>query len=220
MRSPSPVVLLACSLVAASLFSGARPAVAQSQGECVLPDGLTPPPPPSVTAQQVEDASATLKDFLVAVRDQYSGLSQNSDAPSLAKQTYLGCLIRQEGSAYRSGSTFLVLMSPGSRVIWHATAMRFSGRRLDPAIYQTILFSLGVDRSILAGLLSPDPGTRNMAFDAAKQTLAQEPDGPFDATTPIPGLRPGFPGAAGHAAAFNAAALKVPESFIAVPYCP
>ena len=215
MRSPSPVVLLACSLVAASLFSGARPAVAQSQGECVLPDGLPPPPPPSVTAQQVEDASATLKDFLVAVRDQYSGLSQNSDAPSLAKQTYLGCLIRQEGSAYRSGSTFLVLMSPGSRVIWHATAMRFSGRRLDPAIYQTILFSLGVDRSILAGLLSPDPGTRNMAFDAAKQTLAQEPDGPFDATTPIPGLRPGFPGAAGHAAAFNSANLGVPVVLLA-----
>ena len=215
MRSPSPVVLLACSLVVAGLFSGARPAVAQSQGECALPDGVTPPAPPSVTAQQVEDGSATLKDFLVAVRDQYSGLSQNSDAPSLAKQTYLGCLIRQEGSAYRSGSTFLVLMSPGSRVIWHATAMRFSGRRLDPAIYRTVLFSLGVERSILADLASPDPGTRSMAFDAAKQTLAQEPDGPFDATTPIPGLRPGFPGAAGHAAAFNSANLGVPVVLLA-----
>ena len=215
MRFPSPVVLLACSLVVAGLFSGARPAVAQSQGECVLPDGVTAPPPPSVTAQQVEDGSATLKDFLVAVRDQYSGLSQNSDAPSLAKQTYLGCLIRQEGSAYRSGSTFLVLLSPGSRVIWHATAMRFSGRRLDPAIYQTILFSLGVERSVLADLLSPDPDILSMAFDAAKQTLALEPDGPFDATTPIPGLRPGFPGAAGHAAAFNSANLGVPVVLLA-----
>ena len=215
MRSPSPVVLLACSLVVASLFSGARPAVAQSQGECVLPDGVTPPPPPGVTAQQVEDGSATLKDFLVAVRDQYSGLSQSSDAPSLAKQTYLGCLIRQEGSAYRSGSTFLVLMSPGSRLIWHATAMRFSGRRLDLPIYQTILFSLGVERSVLAGLASPDPETRNMAFAAAKQTLAQEPDGPFDATTPIPGLRPGFPGAAGHAAAYDSVNLGVPVVLLA-----
>ena len=215
MRFPSPVVLLACSLVVASLFSGARPAVAQSQGECALPDGVTPPPPPSVTAQQVEDGSATLKDFLVAVRDQYSGLSQNADAPSLAKQTYLGCLIRQEGSAYRSGSTFLVLLSPGSRLIWHATAMRFSGRRLDPSIYQTILFSLGVERSILADLLSPDPETLNMAFEAAKQTLAQEPDGPFDATTPIPGLRPGFPGAAGHAAAYDSANLGVPVVLLA-----
>ncbi len=215
MRSPSSVVLLACSLVVASLISQVRPAEAQSQGECALPDGVTPPAPPSVTAQQVEDGSATLKDFLVAVRDQYSGLSQNSDAPSLAKQTYLGCLIRQEGSAYRSGSTFLVLMSPGSRVIWHATAMRFSGRRLDPSIYQTILFSLGVKRSTLAGLVSTDPGTRNAAFTAAKQTLAQEPDGPFDATTPIPGLRPGFPGAAGHAAAFNSANLGVPVVLLA-----
>ena len=215
MRSPSSVVLLACSLVVASLISQVRPAEAQSQGECVLPDGVTPPPPPGVTAQQVEDGSATLKDFLVAVRDQYSGLSQNSDAPSLAKQTYLGCLIRQEGSAYRSGSTFLVLMSPGSRVIWHATAMRFSGRRLDPSIYRTILFSLGVERSILADLASPDPGTRSMAFDAAKQKLAQEPDGPFDATTPIPGLRPGFPGAAGHAAAYDSANLGVPVVLLA-----
>ena len=215
MKSSSPAVLLACSLVVASLFSGARPAVAQSQGECVLPDGLTPPPPPGVTAQQVEEGSATLEDFLVAVRDQYRGLSQNSDAPSLAKQTYLGCLIRQEGSAYRSGSTFLVLLSPGSRLIWHATAMRFSGRRLEPAIYQTILFSLGVERSILADLLSPDPGTRNMAFDAVQQTLAQESDGPFDATTTIPGLRPGFPGAAGHAAAFNSVNLGVPVVLLA-----
>ena len=215
MRSPSPIVLLACSLVVASLFSGARPAVAQSQGECVLPDGVTPPPPPRVTAQQVEDGSATLQDFVVAVRDQYSGLSQNAEAPSLHKQTYLGCLIRQEGSAYRSGSTFLVLMSPGSRLIWHATAMRFSGRRLDLPIYQTILFSLGVERSVLAGLASPDPEARNMAFAAAKQTLAQEPDGPFDATTPIPGLRPGFPGAAGHAAAYDSVNLGVPVVLLA-----
>ena len=215
MRFPSPVVLLACSLVVASLFSQVCPAVAQSEGECVLPAGLSPLSNPSVTAQQVEAGSATLEDFLVAVRDQYIGLSQNADAPSLEKLTYLGCLVRQEGSAYRSGSTFLVLLSPGGRLIWHATAMRFSGRRLDPSIYQTILFSLGVERNILAGLLSPDPGTRNMAFDAAKQTLAQEPDGPFDATTPIPGLRPGFPGAAGHAAAYDSANLGVPVVLLA-----
>ena len=215
MRSPSPVVLLACSLVVASLFSQVCPAVAQSEGECVLPAGLSPLSNPSVTAQQVEAGSATLEDFLVAVRDQYIGLSENADAPSLEKLTYLGCLVRQEGSAYRSGSTFLVLLSPGGRLIWHATAMRFSGRRLDPSIYQTILFSLGVERSILAGLLSPDPGIRNMAFDAAKQTLAQEPDGPFDATTPIPGLRPGFPGAAGHAAAYDSANLGVPVVLLA-----
>ena len=215
MKSPSPVVLLAFSLVVASLFSGARPAVAQSQGECVLPDGVTPPSPPRVTAQQVEDGSATLKDFVVAVRDQYIGLSQNADAPSLNKLTYLGCLIRQEGSAYRSGSTFLVLMSPGSRLIWHAKAMRFSGRRLDFSIYRTILFALGVERSILADLASTDPETLNMAFTATKQTLAQEPDGPFDATTPIPGLRPGFPGAAGHAAAYDSVNLGAPVVLLA-----
>ena len=33
-------------------------------------------------------------------------------------------------------------------------------------------------------------------------TLSQEPDGAFDATGPIPGLSPGIPGAAGHAAVY------------------
>ena len=215
MRFPSPVVLLACSLVVASLFSQVRPAVAQSQQECALPSDLSPLPNPSVTAQQVEAGSATVMDFLVAVRDQYIDLSQNASAPSLEKLTYLGCLVRQEGSAYRSGSTFLVMLSPGGRVIWHAKAMRFSGRLLDPSIYRTILFSLGVERSILADLASPDPATRRMAFTAALETLAQEPDGPFDVTTPIPGLRPGFPGAAGHAAAYDSVNLGVPVVFLA-----
>ena len=215
MRFPSPVVLLACSLVVASLFSQVRPAVAQSQQECVRPASLSPLSDPSVTAQQVEAGSATLMDFLVAVRDQYSDLAQNTEVPSVENQTYLGCLIRQEGSAYRSGSTFLVALSPGGRVIWHAKSMRFSGRLLDPSIYRRILFSLGVERSVLADLASPDPETRRMAFTAALETLAQEPDASFDATTPIPGLAPGFPGAAGHAAAYDSVNLGVPAVLLA-----
>jgi len=63
----------------ASLLSQVRPAVAQSEGECGLPAGLSPLSNPSVRAQQVEAGSATLEDFLVAVRDQYIGLSENAD---------------------------------------------------------------------------------------------------------------------------------------------
>ena len=215
MRFPSPVVLLTCSLVLTGFFSEVPPAVAQSEQECVRPASLSPLSNPSVTAQQVEAGSATLMDFLLAVRDQYSDLAQNTEVPSVENQTYLGCLIRQEGSAYRSGSTFLVALSPGGRVIWHAKSMRFSGRLLDPSIYRRILFSLGVERSVLADLASPDPETRRMAFTAALETLAQEPDASFDATTSIPGLAPGFPGAAGHAAAYDSVNLGVPAVLLA-----
>ena len=197
-------------LVLAGFFADGHVAWAQSQGECVLPEGATPLADPSVTAQQVEDGTATLKDFVVAVRDQYSLLDQRSRPASLGNLTYIGCLVRQEGSAYRSGSTYLVLMSPGSRLIWHAKAMGFSGRKLDPFIYGTILASLGVEPTVVADLFSPNPRTRLSAFAAVQQTLSQGPDGQFDATVPVPDLRPGIPGAAGHAAAFVSVNLGAP----------
>ena len=154
---------------------------------------------------------ATLKDYLVAVRDQFSAQSRSPDTASLEFLSYFGCLVRQEGSAYRSGSTYLVLMNPGDgTVVWHAEAMRFSGRRLDPSIHRTILSSLGVEPAVLADLDSPNPGTRSMAIAAVLQTLSQEPDGRFDATTPIPDLRPGIPGASGHAAAYMAVNFGFP----------
>ena len=73
-----------------------------------------------------------------------------------------------------------------------------------------ILSLLGVEPGVLANLASPDPRTRNMAFAAVGQTLSQDPDGPFDATIPVPGLGPGIPGASGHAAAYEEGKLGVP----------
>ena len=186
--------------VVASVFSDVHVAWAQSQGECVPPAGVAPLPSLPVTAQQVEDGSGTLEDFVVGVRDLYRDRILDPEIRSVAYQTYLGCLLRQEGSAYRSGSTYLVLLNHGGRVIWHAAAMRFSGRRLDPLIFRTILSSLGVETNVLDDVLSPDPGVRAKARVAVLRTLSQEPDGQFDATTPIPNLRPGIPGASGHAA--------------------
>ena len=202
-------------LALAGILSAAGPGAAPGPGACALPEGATPLPEPRVTAQQVEDGSAALKDFLVAVRDQFSDLSRNSDTASVGYVTYLGCVVRQEGSAYRSGSTYLVLMNAGGRVVWHAKAMSLSGRLLDPSIYRTILSSLGVEPTVLADLDSPDPGTRSMAFAAVVQTLSQEPDGRFDATTPVPGLRPGIPGASGHAAVYVAANFGIPLVLLA-----
>ena len=198
----------------AGVFSEMDVVWAQSQGECVLPAGATPLSDPHVTAQEVEDGSATLKDFVLAGRDQYRVRSQNPDAASLGSLAYLGCLVRQEGSAYRSGSTYLVLLSPGGRLIWHAKAMRFSGRQLNPLIYRTILSSLGVAATVLADSASPDPRVRARAFEAALRTLSQEPDGPFDATAPVPDVRPGIPGASGYAAAYEAIGLGVPVVLI------
>ena len=56
-------------LVLAGLVSGAGPALAQL--DCPLPEGVTPPAAPRVTAQQVEDGSGSLTDFALAVRDHF-----------------------------------------------------------------------------------------------------------------------------------------------------
>ena len=54
-------------LVLAGVFFGAQPALAQEP--CPVPPGVTPPADPSVTAQQVGNGAASLKDFALAVRE-------------------------------------------------------------------------------------------------------------------------------------------------------
>ncbi|MCY3787549.1 MAG: hypothetical protein OXH63_02035, partial [Gemmatimonadetes bacterium] len=111
-----PVVGL---LVLAGLFANARPALA----DCPLPPGVTPPADPSVTAQQVEDGSASLMDFALALKN-HPELSQVS--ASLHRMLHLGCLYRQEGGPYRSGSTYLVQLTPDGRLSAHAKNMSLS----------------------------------------------------------------------------------------------
>ena len=119
------MMLVVGLLVLAGVFSDARPVLAQTQGRCGLPDGVTLPPDPPVTAQQVEAGSASLKDFALAARDQFK-------APGIL--TYLLCDIRQEGGPYRSGSTYLVQLTMDGRVYAHAKSMSLSGRLLNPVI--------------------------------------------------------------------------------------
>ena len=180
-------------LVLAGVFSKAPPALAQEP--CPLPPGVTPPADPPVTAQQVEDGSASLKDFALTARDQYK-----TPTSTLEEALYFQCLVRQEGSPYRSGSTYLIQLTPDGRVYEHAKSMALSGRLLNPLIYAEILSALGVSPTVLIDLASPDPATVAQARGTLMGTLSQEPDAAFDATTPIPGLRPGIPGASGHAA--------------------
>ena len=176
-------------LVLAGVFSAARPALAQTQFECPLPAGVTPPADPPVTAQQVEDGSATLMDFTLAVRDQFG---QGATTPS-PLTLYAGCLLRQEGSVFRSGSTYLIQLRLDGRVFVHAKDMSLSGRQLRPAIYGEIRDALGISQAALT-----DPAAALAAFVDA----AAGDGGPFDV--------PGIPGASGHAAVYVSAKFGSP----------
>ena len=193
-----PVVGL---LVLAGVFSNTHPALA----ECELPAGATPPPEPAVTAQQVEDGSATLKDFALTARDQFK---QGQATPE--ESYYFGCLIRQEGSHWRSGSTYIVSLLADGRIFVHAKDMALSGRLLNPVIYGSILAALGVPLTVLADLVSPDPAVAAQAGATLFNTLLQEPDAAFDATIPIPGLSPGIPGAFGYATVYLSGNFNLP----------
>ena len=188
--SPTPIsmILVVGLLVLVGIFTDARPAYAQTQEACPLPDGVTPPPDPPVTAQQVEDGSASLMDFALAARDRYK-----TPTSTLEEALYFQCRVRQEGSPYRSGSTYLVQLTLDGRVYEHSKSMALSGRLLNPLIYAEILAALGVEPAVLANLASPDPATAAQAFGAVMGTLSQEPDAAFDATSLIPS-------ASGHAA--------------------
>ncbi len=186
-------------LVLAGVISGTHTASAQMHEPCPLSPGLVQPADPRVTAQQVESGSAGLMDFALVARDHFKRVS----AESLQQAYHFGCLIRQEGGPWRSGSTYLVQLTPDGRVFVHTKDMALSGRLLNRAILAEILTSLGVSRADLA----------NPA--AILRTLSQEPHASFDATAPIPGLRPGIPGAKGYASVYNRARQATPMILLA-----
>ena len=202
--------LVSCLLMLAAICFDVHPALSQ---ECPLSPGVTPFDPPRVTAQQVEDGSASLMDFAVAARDRFKSASQ--EITTVEQAVHFGCLVRQDGSPWRSGPTYLVQLTPDGRVFVHAKEMALSGGQLHPLIYAEILSALGVSPTDLANLASPDPGTAAQALAAVIGTLSQEPDAPFDATVPVPGLRPGIPGASGHAAVYNSANFPLPFVLLA-----
>ena len=179
-------------LVLASICSDMRPALAQSQIDCPLPAGVTAPPVPSVTAQQVEDGSASLMAFRAAKE------ASSREASTQEEASYAGCLFRQEGSAWRSGSTYIVSLTPDGRVFVHAKDMSLSGGLLNPLIYGAVLQALGIDPAVLR-----DPGAFLPAFTAA---IAGN-GGPFDV--------PGIPGASGYATAYFSTNFNSPIVLLA-----
>ncbi len=196
-------------LVLAGVIANAPPALAA----CPLPPGVTPPDNPGVTAQQVEDGSASLEEFALAARDFFR--TETRGRTSLERAAYIGCLTRQDDGIWRSGSMYIVSLTPDGRVFIHAKDMSLSGRLLNPVIYGAILSGLGVSVRDLANMASPDPATAAQAIGAVMGVLMQEPDGAFDATTPVPGLRPGIPGASGYAGVYFSLGFKSPIVILA-----
>ena len=185
LPTSASMILAVGLLLTWGLLADVRPALAQ--GDCVLPPGANPPAEPHVTAQQVEEGSASLMDFTLAGRDQFS---RGSATPE--DVFYFGCLTRQEGSPWRSGSTFFVLLLPDGRVFLHTKDMALVGRQLNPLIYGAILLAVGINPSDLA-----NPATFLTAFAAAAGD-----GGAFDI--------PDVPGASGYATVYFSANFGLP----------
>ena len=180
-------------VVLAGVFSDSQPGRAQSRDACTLPGGVTAVAPPDVTAQQVETGSASLREFALAVRDRF-----RAGAETPEETFYIACLLRQEGSPWRSGSTYLVTLTPDGRIYEHAKSMALAGRLLERGIYGAILQALGIDPAALA-----DPAAAQAAFAAA---LAGD-GGPFNV--------PGVPGASGYATVYVPPGFSAPFVLLA-----
>ena len=200
-------------LVLAGICLDGRHALAQV--DCPLPAGVTAPPDPSVTAQEVEDGSATLEAFALAATERFK--SGGSDVLTPQQLAYSGCRLRQENGPLYSGSTYIVTLTPEGRVYLHAKNMSLSAGKVNSAIYLGILSGLGIPRETLDGLRSPDPATRRSAQSMLVGELGREPGrhGPFDLSAPDPGVRPGFPGASGYAAAYTSVNTDQPHVLLA-----
>ena len=188
VRTTSRIAMILCVglLVLAGVASDSWPALAQTPEDCTLPDGVPAPPPPAVTAQQVEDGTGSVMAFTLAARDHL--------ARAEVTVPYVSCLQRAEGSPWRSGSTYIVSLAADGNVFLHSKDMALSGRQLNPLICGSILQALGIDPAELA-----DAAAAQAAFIGA----TMENGAAFNV--------PHFPGASGYAAvALSASTFGAP----------
>ena len=192
----TPLFLVVGLVMLAGTLSNARLALAQSQEACPLPAGGIPVAPPVVTARQVESGTGSLMDFALSARDRFR--EQPAQATTAGQAQYLACLIRQDESSWRSGSTYLVTLTYDGRVYVHAKDMSLSGGKLKPSIYGGILRTLGINPADLA-----DPAAGRAAFAVAEAGNG----GSFDI--------PGVPGASGYASAYTSLSFRTPAVLLA-----
>ena len=147
MTRGSRALVPAALLMIGGLPANGAPALAQASEACpwspaTYSSGLEATEPPAVTAQQVVNGTRTLRQFTLAVRQQ----------ATIADIFHFGCVIRQEGSPWRSGSTYIVVLTFDGTVLGHAKDMSLSGRQLKPSIYREILAALEVGSGDMANL--------------------------------------------------------------------
>ena len=164
-RSRPSLAVIIGLLVLAGVFSHVRLTAAQTQRDCPLPDNATSSSVVlPVTAQQVEDGSASVRDFALAARERYWALHEG--ITTLEEALQIQCFTRLLGSSWRSDDTYLVFLSLNGRVFQHAANVALSGRLLRPAIFGAVLEALGVDPAAFT------------AIDTAVRALrAAPPDG-------------------------------------------
>ena len=189
-------------------FSVSQIALAQQADDCYVPPGTTPIEDPTVTADQAAADESLIKDFTLEVSATFKDFSTNVN--DLSQIIYFGCVLRLDDTAWSSDTVYPMMVSPFGRIIFHTEDMSLSGRLIDPAVLSTIYVSLGVARSDIANLRSSDPDTVTAARRAILAQLATEPDAAFDATRPIPGVRPGIPGAKGYVSAYVGRTFRIP----------
>ena len=195
-------------LLLLGVFCVNHSALAQTENECPVPEGTEPVEDPEVTAQQVVADESKLGDFTRLTRDRFKNYSLT--VTSITQIAYFGCVLREDEGPWQTDSVYPILMTPFGRVVFHTKDMTLSGRLLSPAILASIYTALGVSRQDIADLRSSDPDTVAKARRSILVTLAREQDAAFDATTPIPGVRPGIPGAKGHVAVYVGRAFQIP----------
>ncbi len=149
------VAVAFCLVMLAGIVTDARSARAQEA--CPLPAGETPPADPPVTAQDVEDGTATLAQFAQAATAQFE--RRGSETLTAQQLAYSGCRLRLEDGPWRSGSTYIVTLTLDGRVFLHAKDMSLSAGKLDPRIYGVILRALGIDPTNPATATSPGART-------------------------------------------------------------
>ncbi len=145
MRTPKKMLWGALVVLLVAFFSGASTALAQQA--CPRPARAAEVTPPSVTAPQVEAGTGDLREFALAARDYLDGFETAADL------IYSACLFRNEED-WRSGSTYVVTMSPDGRIIFHSDMAALSGRRLEDSLYRSIARAVGVSQTGMIG--NPD----------------------------------------------------------------
>lgn len=147
MRTLNRMLFGALVLTLVGFFIGI-PAVAQEE-DCPRPANASEVQPPSVTAAQVAAGTGDLREFALAARRFLDGLQTGEDI------VYAACLIRHEGP-WKSGSTYIVTLSPDGRIFAHSDMAALSGRRLEDSLYRSIAQAVGLSRTGTIG--NPEGG--------------------------------------------------------------